>query len=377
MRRFESVDEKLAGDGVPLLMQGGMAALGVGLMATTAPVVLLAAVPLAVYMGRRIATRADAEISNMIDGKHVEGNSIYRRYNIDTAHGMQLLDDKYGAKGVAFAREYQAIAKMAGLERTPTLLVMEPRVRMRNSAAILKQPPRKESLGAFAVTSRDGSLAAVAVGDVFLQEMSPAEIRATIAHEMAHIKGRHTGFSFINLIAETASVIGAVGVVGAALLGGAAVVPALAVAGAMVGLTKTASIMQSRYHEKICDRAAAVITGTPMVLSQVFNSLSMMSFVMRQELEDHRARIEGRMPKAVPTRAPLINRMLAAHPKDQVRTALLQETQNAHSTSFWRARSQHLAQAFNECAARDAAKTTVTFKPTAEQVGFLRLRQGN
>lgn len=377
MRRFESVDEKLIGDGVPLLMQGGMAALGVGLMAMTAPVVLLAAVPLAIYQGRRMMTGADAEISNMIDGKYIEGNSIYRRYNIDTAHGMMLLTQQYGAKGEAFAREYQAIAKMAGLERAPTLLVMEPRVRVRNAASILKQPPRKEALGAFAVTSRDGRLAAVAVGDMFLQEMQPAEIRATIAHEMTHIKGRHTRLSFVNMIAEISSVIGAAGVVGAALIGGAALIPALAIAGAMVGITKASTVMQSRYHEKICDRAAAVITGTPMALASTFNSLSWLSLAVRQELEDHRARIEGRTPKAVPTRAPWHRRLLAAHPKDDVRIGLLQDTQDAHSKSFWRTRSQHLAQAFNDYAARDAARPATMLKPTAEQVAFLRLRQDN
>lgn len=351
-----------------------MAAVGLSVMATAAPALLLLAVPAAVGFGTYVIRQGDREIKQLTEGGYTEGNTIYRRYNIGTQHGLMLLEQKYGQKGLSFAAEYQALAKIAGIERTPTLLMMEPRVRLVNSAAILKQPPRREALNAFAISSSDGKHTAVAIGDTLFEELSMAELRATIAHELTHVKGQHSRMSSFGIFAQITNSIAAVGVVAAAAVSGFAVLPALGIAAVMYGVTKGATIMQARYHEKVCDRAAGVISGTPQALVSAFKTMEKIALKMRQDRENQRARLEGRAPDKAPTQPPLLKRLLAHHPKDEIRIGLLEDTIQAHSLSFWRNRQQCLSQAFNEMAGRAAASRTV-MAPTAEQVGFLRFGQ--
>ncbi len=374
VRRIETLGEKLSGDGVPWMMQAGMTAVGVAIMATAAPALLLVAVPVAAGIGTYLNRQADASIKELTRGNYTEGNTIYRRYNIDTQHGAMLMAQKYGIKGETFITEYKALAKMAGLKQAPALLMMEPRIRIRNAAAIVRQPPRREAMNAFAISCSDGSHAAVAVGDMFFEELSMAEIRATIAHELTHIRGQHSRMRSFGILTQIANTVAAVGVVASAVIGGMAVLPALGIAVTMYGVTKSAQVMQARYHEKVCDRAAGVISGAPQALASAFKTMEKAALRIRQERENLRARMHGRAPDKAPTQPPLLKRLLADHPDDAIRIGLLEGTFQAHSLSFWRQRQQCLTQAFNECAAQGPASRPMP-SPTAEQVGFLRFGQ--
>lgn len=356
MTAHETLPEKIKGRYLPQSLKYAALAAQAVLALAVMPLPLAAvALPAILSYAWRDSLR-DVRLTTEIMRRQrvLEDNSL-DRFDFSQPSDCARFRQKYGYINPSFVQDCKAVFDLSGLAKTPLVVMMNPRVRASNGAL----PPRKNAfmLGALGTLDDQGDV--IMVGDGALCCLTPSQMCAVIAHETAHLAMKHIAITQRHNMQKTA---GAFMTVATALAGmfvnPLLVLPVVLANLSLIGGSRYVNALQMRYTEKLCDRSAAIVTGTPQELPAAVIALRQAekrAKDMRQQAKAALAAGWRDTPAVVATdKEPsslhkFYRRIMATHPSDDRRVATMRDMDAAHADELPAARLR-FARAFARAA---------------------------
>lgn len=294
---------------VPLALKAILIAPAIGGLAVSLPVV--AAIGTGAYfLNKRIFENAYA--NTKLDGWREE----IERYAQDTS----------------FLKEYDVIARKAGFDQSPPILIKE------------------DNPYALHMSYIGHDQHAIHIGTGMFQHFQQNELRAMISHEMTHARLKHTKGLINRLPANAVGTLMTAAIVTAGIAGALPLLPVVAGIGALAILQTTVYSIQSRAEERICDRGAALICGGG---KDLVTSLRKYNDLLKQD-QSPKASVFKKILNALPVKyRPAIQRtrdyIFRSHPLISKREESLERFQNKHP-AFCESRRAQFSAAFNAVA---------------------------
>ena len=347
IRKFRTTWDKVE-DSLPDVAHYGLLAAKISLLAPLIGGALVAA-PAAVALWWGTRTAMKKSMDSVHDGllqQHRQGE--FSEYDLTKEEDRKAFDARFGDLQPQFADDYLKMAKLAHLEQVPKLMVIEPYFREQGRSRFAGMI---SDFMAAATSRPNGKDPVVLLGRGAMKELTPEEMRAVVGHELTHVKLKH--------MTETANWLGRLsmsgvinaGLLGAALLGGLPILPVLGLIAVTNVIGTCLKSMQSRKHEKLCDRGAAILTGGTKDLSSALGKIRSAMIKIKQMEVDEEFRARGM------TR--FIN---ATHPPNEQREKLLNNFENTYP-EFCKKQRGLFAAAFNKAAKPKTQKPLFAPKP--------------
>jgi Zn-dependent protease with chaperone function len=327
IKKFETVVDKVQ-DKLPDAAHVGLLAAKVSLLAPFIGGALIAApAAIALWWGTRVTMKKgmDAMHDSLLK-KHRQGE--FSEYDLENSEDRAAFDKRFGALHPRFAEDYLKMAKLARMEQVPKLMIIEPYFREQGRS---RWSSMISDFMAAATSRPSGKDPVVMLGRGALSELSQEEMRAVIGHEFTHIKLGH--------MKETAHWLGRssmngavnVGLVAAGLLGGLPILPVLGLIAVTSVVSTCLQSMQSRKHEELCDRGAALLTGGTKDLSSALGKIRDAMLKIRQMEVNEEFRARGMEPPKVREVKGGIKQFInATHPSNEKREKLLNAFDKSH-----------------------------------------------
>ncbi len=327
IKKFQTVMDRVQ-DRLPDAAHYGLLAAKVSLLAPFVGGLLIAApAATALWWGTRVTMKKgmDAMHDSLLN-KHRQGE--FSEYDLTKPEDRAAFDTRFGMLHPQFADDYLKMAKLARLEQVPKLMIIEPYFREQGRS---RWSSMISDFMAAATSRPSGKDPVVMLGRGALSELSQEEMRAVIGHEFTHIKLGH--------MKETANWLGRssmngainVGLVAAGLLGALPVLPVLGLIAVTSIVSTCLQSMQSRKHEELCDRGAALLTGGTKDLSSALGKIRGAMLHIRQMEVDEQFRARGMEPPKVQEVKGGIKQFInATHPTNERREKLLNDFEKKH-----------------------------------------------
>lgn len=371
IERFDTLFDRVQ-DAVPDAAHYGLLAAKVSLLAPMiggAIVALPATV--ALWWGTRWTMKKGIDaMHDKLMQAHRQGE--FSEYDLTSAADKAAFETRFGALHPQLADDFLLMAKMAKLGQIPKLLIIEP---------YFGEQGRSKFAGMIsdfmaAATSRpSGKDPVVMLGRGALHELKPEEMRAVIGHEFTHIKLGH--------MKETANWLGRfslnsvinAGLFVAALVGAAPILPVIGLIAVTNMVGTCLKSIQSRRHEELCDRGAALLTGGTGDLTSALSKIrAAMLKIKKMEIEEE-LRSRGLDPTNVQVkeRGGWKRFVHASHPTNERREQLLTAFEKKHET-FCREQRGKFKTAFNNAARPPARAPEAPPAPKTFWVKFPKLK---
>lgn len=205
-----------------------------------------------------------------------------------------------------------------------------------------------------------------------MADLKPAELRAVMAHELTHVKLGHIKSGTEWLARGTLGGVLNVALVGAALVAGAPVLPVLAFVAVTNIVGKCLRSVQSRRHEEMCDKGAALMTGETASLASALKKVHKGLLGRAQQKINLKYMRKGEVPPKVEEASGISHFLFASHPTNERRAQLLREFEENHKSYCEKQRAEFTT-AFNNAAAAPASPKTVpviVLRPRAQPPKF-------
>ncbi|TAL39621.1 MAG: hypothetical protein EPN97_02030 [Alphaproteobacteria bacterium] len=344
IQKFRTLRDKVE-DSLPDVAHYGLLAAKISLLAPFVGGALVAApAAAALWWGTRVAMKKSMDAVHDSQIKH-HRQGEFSEYDLTQENDRKAFDARFGRLQPQFAEDYLKMAKLAHLEQVPKLLVIEPYFREQGRS---KFAGMISDFMAAATSRPNGKDPFVMLGRGAMKELSPDEMRAVIGHEFTHVKLGH--------MKETANWLGRLsmsgvinaGLVGAALLGGLPILPVLGLIAVTNVVGTCLKSMQSRKHEELCDRGAALLTGGTKDLSSALGKIRGAMLKIRQMEVDEQFRARDMEPPKVREVGGVARFINATHPSNEQREKLLSDFEKTYPEYCKKQRS--LFAAFNKAA---------------------------
>lgn len=375
VKKFQTVWDKVQ-DALPDAAHYGLLAAKISLLAPFVGGALVAApAAAALWWGTRVTMKKGMDsMHDSLLNRHRKGE--FSEYDLANPEDRQAFNDRFGLEHPQFAEDYLKMAKLARLEQVPKLMVIEPYFRETGRA-------RFESMISdfmAAATSRpNGKDPVVMLGRGALQELTQEEMRAVVAHEFTHVKLKHMSgtANWLGRLSMSGAVN--VGLVAAGLLGGLPMIPVIGLIAVTNIVGTCLQSMQSRRHEELCDRGAALLTGGTKDLSSALGKIRAAMMKVRQMEVDEEYRARGEEPPKVREVTGIKRFINASHPSNESREKRLADFETTHAEYCKKQRSLYMI--FNRWAQPQFRKTPAPKpvirkpakpKPTPPKVKYLK-----
>jgi Zn-dependent protease with chaperone function len=323
IKKFETFFEKVDGDFLPKLGTYALMGIKIGILA---PLVGGVAVALPVAGAALLAGRLGgrAFINFAIEKVFIAPKrKEHLVYDFSKEKDIRRFEKKFsGTSHASFVDDYKKLAAMAHLKAPPRLIMADLLFDAQKTQASSRDIVGDYMAGTIA--RPDGGGAVIILGKGALQSLNREEMRAVMAHEMTHLALRHPdrkakeiGTGFLNMALN-------IGLLGAAVFGSLPVLPVLGfvVASNLVG--RALSSIQSRHHEALCDRGAALMTGGTDDMSTALEKISTAMKKARQASADRRNIQRGKPLEPVQERGRVDAFLNAPHPPLPKRKSLME-----------------------------------------------------
>jgi Zn-dependent protease with chaperone function len=373
IQKFRTLRDKVE-DSMPDAAHYGLLAAKISLLAPFVGGVLVAApAAAALWWGTRVAMKKSMNaVHDSLMKQHRQGE--FSEYDLTKEDDRKAFDARFGRLQPQFADDYLKMAKLAHLEQVPKLMVIEPYFREQGRSRFAGMI---SDFMAAATSRPSGKDPVVLLGRGAMKELSPDEMRAVIGHEFTHVKLKH--------MTETANWLGRLsmsgvinaGLFGAALLGGLPILPVLGLIAVTNVIGTSLKSMQSRKHEELCDRGAALLTGGTKDLSAALGKIRGAMLKIRQMEVDEQFRARGMEPPKVREVGGLQRFINASHPSNEQREKLLNDFEKAYP-EYCKKQRGLFAAAFNNAAKPRPEAPKPLFapkpkpKPKAEKIKYLK-----
>ncbi|MEZ0226521.1 MAG: M48 family metallopeptidase [Alphaproteobacteria bacterium] len=358
IRKFRTTWDKVE-DSLPDVAHYGLLAAKISLLAPLIGGALVAA-PAAVALWWGTRTAMKKSMDSVHDGllqQHRQGE--FSEYDLTKEEDRKAFDARFGDLQPQFADDYLKMAKLAHLEQVPKLMVIEPYFREQGRSRFAGMI---SDFMAAATSRPNGKDPVVLLGRGAMKELTPEEMRAVVGHELTHVKLKH--------MTETANWLGRLsmsgvinaGLLGAALLGGLPILPVLGLIAVTNVIGTCLKSMQSRKHEKLCDRGAAILTGGTKDLSSALGKIRSAMIKIKQMEVDEEFRARGMDPPKVREVGGMTRFINATHPPNEQREKLLNNFENTYP-EFCKKQRGLFAAAFNKAAKPKTQKPLFAPKP--------------
>lgn len=184
-------------------------------------------------------------------------------FDLNTQSGKEAFEEIYGDCQPSLAEDCLKMAKMAGMKGAPRIIV-KPFYGYNDSM---------EDYIAAAASRADGSEPIFLVGERMLTEFKPGAVRATLAHELTHMKLGHTKHMTDWISREKVNKFLNIALIAAAVFGPLHLLPVALFIGVSYFGEKCLKSIHSRHKEELCDRGAAILTGGTADLSSALKNL--------------------------------------------------------------------------------------------------------
>jgi Zn-dependent protease with chaperone function len=340
---FQSAWSKFTDEGIP---NAGHWALQAGKLAMLAPFIggLAIALPVAagVYFGGRHVLKKSL---NMLHDREEQQGGAYREYDFTDATDRTAFARAFRDSHPQFVDDLQRMVKLAELKEMPKVRVMY-------------AGQGEEDYNCSATTRPDGTSPVITLGRNAMAELKPAELRAVMAHELTHVKLGHIKSGTEWMSRGTLGMVLNAALVGAALVAGAPVLPVLAFIAVTNIVGKCLRSVQSRRHEEMCDKGAALITGETASLASALKKVHKGLLNRAQQKVNLKYMRRGEAPPKVEEAGGISQFLFASHPTNDRREKLLRDFENAHK-GYCDKRRAEFKTAFNNAAAPPAALADV------------------
>jgi Zn-dependent protease with chaperone function len=319
--KFRTLRDRIEDDVLPNAAHIGLLAAKVALLAPFVGGLAVAApVTAALWWGTRKLTQRDLNRRHdKLMAAHRKGE--FSEYDLAKPEDRAAFDARFGARHPGLADDYVRMSELAQIKAPPKLLVVEPYFHKQGRSRF---DSMISDFMAAAASRPDGKDPVVMLGRGALHDLTRDEMRAVIGHEFTHIRLGHMKetanwlgrFSLNSVI--NAALIGAVFTVG---LPFAPVLGLIALTGAVgVGLKS----IQSRRHEELCDRGAALLTGGGKDLTTALDKIKTVMLKIRQMEVDAKFQALGLDAPQVKEAKGITQFINATHPTNEKREKLLQ-----------------------------------------------------
>lgn len=353
IKKFQTALEKLSGEIVPSL--GHVALIGAKAV-LLAPFVggLVVMAPVAVgvtYIGKKIFSGL---VNKMHEKFFLKGFEVDDFKRLDPSSFSDVEKWKEIAKGKHphFMEECKKLAEIAGLKETPKILVID---------QFFKKSAKSKFAGMVSdymagTTSRpDGGRPIILLGKGAIEELTPEEMRAVMAHEFTHLALEHPKKNISWFSRMPLNTMLNAGLLVAAVYSALPVLPILGFIIATNIAGRALKSIESRHKEEMADRGAALITGGTGDLGTALEKIraAMMKYRKLEIVEEFKA--VGKQPPD--PKHPYFRLKNAwktfvdgTHPPNEKRSALLEDFGRKHS-SYCDMRKAEFKAAFNGAAA--------------------------
>lgn len=348
LKKFETVFDRLRGEYPPLAahysvlaFKAALLAPFIGGMAVAAPLALGVTVAGVVAIG---AFMEKLHTKILVEGDYPG----YRRFDLTKPEDAALFNHHFAAKNPSFVADYLRLVEMAGVAAAPRVLIKT----QENASGPRIFGKRAPDYTVGIATSPSGKNPVMILGRSAFDELTPAEMRAVVGHELTHAKLGHMqkamrwrGVAPLNSLLN-------LGLLGAAVFGPLAVVPTLALVLTTNVIGHCLNLMQARHHERLCDRGAALLTGGTADLKSALDKIQK---GMQRDIEQRRAARalkRGKKPQAYRQPGALRRFFTARHPSVPERHVLL-EAFGTKYAAFCEGRRNLFTGAFNATAANN------------------------
>ena len=324
--KFRTLRDKVE-DSLPDAAHYGLLAAKISLLAPFVGGALIAApAAVAIWWGTRVTMKKGMDdMHDSLLKQHRQGE--FSEYDLTKPEDRRDFDRRFGNLHPQFADDFLKMSKLARLEQVPKLMIIEPYFKEQGRSRFASMI---SDFMAAATSRPNGKDPVVMLGRGAMTELNPEELRAVIGHELTHVKLGH--------MKETANWLGRfsmssavnVGLFAAGLLGGLPMLPVLGLV-AVTGVVSTClKSIQSRKHEQLCDRGAALLTGGTKDLSSALGKIRDAMMKIKQMEVDEEFRARGMEPPKV-TEVKGIKRFInGSHPSNEKREKLLQNFEKKH-----------------------------------------------
>lgn len=374
IRKFRTLRDKVE-DSLPDVAHYGLLAAKISLLAPFVGGVLVAApAAAALWWGTRVAMKKSMDaVHDGLMKQHRQGE--FSEYDLTKPEDRQAFDERFGRLQPQFADDYLKMAKLARLEQVPKLIVIEPYFREQGRSRFAGMI---SDFMAAATSRPNGKDPVVLMGRGAMKELSPEEMRAVVGHEFTHVKLKH--------MTETANWLGRLSMSGvinagllvAGLLGGLPILPVLGLIAVTNVVGTCLKSMQSRKHEELCDRGAALLTGGTKDLSSALGKIRNAMLKIKQMEIDEEFRARGMDPPKVREAGGFQRFINATHPSNEQREKQLSDFEKTYPEYCKKQRGLFTA-AFNKAAKPPPPKPPKPLfspkpkpKPKADKIKYLK-----
>jgi len=347
---FQSTFSKLTDEAVPNL---GHWALQAGKLALIAPFVggMAVALPVAagLYFGGRYVMQKSL---NALHDREERQGGPFVEYDFTQDDDRAMFRKIHGKSHPGFVDDLLRMVKMTELSEVPKVRVMMP-------------GQGTEDFICSASTRPDGTSPVVTLGRGAMSTLDPVEMRAVVGHELTHVKLGHIQSGTEWLSRGTLSMVLNTALIGGALLVGAPILPVLAFVGITNLVGKCLKSVQSRRHEEMCDKGAALITGETKALASALKKIHKGLLHRHQQETDYKYLRKGEVPPKVEEAGGIQQFLFGTHPSNARRENLLREFEENHK-SYCEKKRAEFRTVFNAAAAPAAKpEKVIVLRPKA------------
>lgn len=339
--------ETFFGETVPTVLQYGILATKVAFVAPFVGGLALAATGGAFVL--HAGTRGIKKVVSMfIDEVSKDKNETFDPEN---RHDMVRLQRIMGPAHQHFVDDLRQCADIAGLQQLPKVYFKK---------ADKNTPQQEHMVGV--MSKSDGSDPIILMGEGAPKTLSREEMRGVIAHEITHLKERHTQKINLRLGRGLLNAVTNLAILGVAAFGPLPFIPVLAGVIASNLVFRTLGSIRSRHHERLCDRGAAAITGETTALGTALDKIREKMLHALELKNKFAAAAKKTTPKPLKKPGPVARFITAQHPTNKTRKRLLDKF--AKKYADFCADRRKLFTAFNTAAQPPANNNTpATPKP--------------
>ncbi|MDE1151422.1 MAG: M48 family metalloprotease [Micavibrio sp.] len=348
IEKFQTMRERVTGEFLPEAGHVGILAVKLAVLAPFVGGLVVAAPVVAVaWFGARWGA---AKVIDLVHEKllleHKKGDFI--EFDFTKADDVAAFSARYGDRHAQFAQDYAAMTKLAGLPQPPKVFIID---QFFKKGGTSKLGGLVSDFMAGTTSRPNGKDPVIMLGKGALNELTAGELRAVVAHEMTHLNLQHPakgvrwqGRMPVNALINVA-------LVGAALLGPLPLLPVLGFVAVTNVAGRALKAIQSRHHEKLCDRGAALITGGTGDLTTALEKIKHSMLKMQRIETEYAYRSKGLEPPEQKEAGAVKRFFVATHPANEVRSSLLQQFEKKYPAWCEKQRG-YFSNAFNKAAAR-------------------------